>query len=112
MHAIIVIWGISSHLWFQHGHTPLHEAAQYNRADVAKLLVISGADVHAEDSAGRTPLSLATDPALKADMVFLTRRPPLLFFEAVIVSDDVNISRSFRQVAENSDLMREVYGFL
>ena len=101
-----------SHPWFQHGHTPLHEAAQYNRADVAKLLVISGADVHAEDSAGRTPLSLATDSALKADMVFLTRRPLLLFFEAVIVSDDVNISRSFRLVTENSDLMREVYGFL
>ena len=72
----------------------------------------SGADIHAEDSSGRTPLSLVTDPAVKAELVFLTRRPLLLFLEAVSASDDVNISRSFRRVAENSDLLREVFAYL
>ena len=90
----------------------MHIAAQISNVDIVKLLTSKGANIHVEDSNGISPLSLITDPALKADMVFLTRRPLLLFFEAVTVSDDVNISRSFRQVAENSDLMREVYGFL
>ena len=73
------------------------------------LLVSNGGDIHAEISIGLTPLSLVTDPAAKAEMVFLTRRPLLLFFEAV--AEDIDTSRPLRRVAGNSDLIRELILF-
>ena len=42
-----------------YGDTPLHVAAQYDRASIAVALIAAGADVDAENSAGRTPLDLA-----------------------------------------------------
>ena len=77
-----------------------------------RLLVVYCADIHfAENSNGCTPLFLIDDKALKADMVFLTRRPLLLFFEAASFSDDSDTSRSLRRMAGNPDLVRVVIMF-
>ena len=42
-----------------YGTTALHNACQYNRAEVVKALLASGADCNAADSAGRTPFHRA-----------------------------------------------------
>ena len=42
-----------------YGDTPLHVAAQYDRASIAVALIAAGANVDAENSAGRTPQGLA-----------------------------------------------------
>jgi serine/threonine protein kinase/ankyrin repeat protein len=39
--------------------TPLHMAITYKRVEIARLLIAHGADVHARDSIGRTPLIVA-----------------------------------------------------
>jgi len=41
------------------GHTPLHCAASYGRAEVVAALLAAGADVNAVDRHGRTPLRYA-----------------------------------------------------
>ncbi|XP_061475536.1 neurogenic locus notch homolog protein 4 isoform X2 [Rhineura floridana] len=41
------------------GETPLHLAARYSRADAARRLLASGADVNSRDQWGRTPLHSA-----------------------------------------------------
>jgi len=41
------------------GETPLHLAARYSRADVAKKLLDAGASPLAEDNSGRTPVHAA-----------------------------------------------------
>ena len=45
--------------WFDSGTTCLHDAAKYGRADIAKLLLDKGADVHVKDRAGFTPLHVS-----------------------------------------------------
>jgi ankyrin repeat protein len=54
----------------EHRRTPLHHAVVVNRADMVRLLLDLGADVHARDAAGNTPLTLAAlgarDPAVLA----------------------------------------------
>ena len=75
---------------------------------LTRFLVSNGADIYFEDSDGCTPLSLVTDLALRADMLFLTPRPLLLFLVAVSIAEDLNISRSLRRVAQNPDLVREI----
>ena len=37
------------------GYTPLHWVAEYNRLEIAKLLISSGAEVNAKSDDGRTP---------------------------------------------------------
>ena len=44
-----------------HHKTPLHWAAEKNHAEVAKLLIEAGADIHAEVSWGMTPLAWAAN---------------------------------------------------
>src|SRR5262249_43941985 len=39
--------------------TPLHVALTYRRVETARLLIAHGADIHALDSIGRTPLTVA-----------------------------------------------------
>src|SRR5262249_1717526 len=39
--------------------TPLHVALADRRIEIARLLIAHGADVHAQDSIGRTPLTVA-----------------------------------------------------
>ena len=77
-----------------------------------KLLVSNGGNIYAENSMGYSPLSLIKDAALKADMVYQTRRSLLLFLEAVCVTDDHTNNKSFQRVAENSDLTNFILGFL
>jgi len=41
------------------GHTPLHLSAQSGHVEVSQMLVGAGANVHATDNEGKTPLDLA-----------------------------------------------------
>lgn len=41
------------------GTTALHDASKYGKAAIAKLLIDKGADVHAKDRAGFTPLHVS-----------------------------------------------------
>lgn len=41
------------------GTTALHDASKYGKAVIAKLLIDKGADVHAKDRAGFTPLHVS-----------------------------------------------------
>ena len=81
-------------------------------AELIRMLVFHGGNIHAENSKGHTPLSLVRDPTLKADMVFLTRGPSLHFFEAVCIEDDLICRNSIKRVAANADLGRYIVGFL
>ena len=99
--------------------------------DVIRSLVSEGGNIYAENSRGHTPSSLVGDitqlkldmgyftplfqvqvEALKADMVYLTRRSLLLFFEAVCVADDLKHSDALQRVAAGTDLGRYIVGFL
>lgn len=40
----------------KHGYTPLHQAAEFNKANMSKLLIDNGADVNAQNDEGVTPL--------------------------------------------------------
>ena len=80
--------------------------------DIIRVLVTNGANIHAEASDGRTPLSIVTDPTLRAGMVFQIRRPFLLFFEAVSVAKHLAISRSLRRVAQNLDLVKKIVEYV
>ena len=73
--------------------------------ELIRLLVANGGNIYAENSKGHTPLSLARDPALKTDMVFLTRRALLVFFEAICIAD-IEHSDAFQRVAASADLVR------
>ena len=42
--------------------------------DIIRLLVPKGGNIYTENSKGHTPLSLVQDPALKLEMVSLTKR--------------------------------------
>ncbi len=52
----------------QGGKTPLHWAVEHGRRSMVQMLLGYGADVNAEDDAGRTPLDLATPLALEDTM--------------------------------------------
>lgn len=41
------------------GTTALHDASKYGKAVIARLLIDKGADVHAKDRAGFTPLHVS-----------------------------------------------------
>ena len=50
--------GVSVNVKDRYDWTPLHAAAQTNSAEVLRYLISQGADVHARDSMGRTPLDM------------------------------------------------------
>ena len=80
--------------------------------DCLRLLVSSGSNIHSVNSKGHTPLSLTVDPTIRLDMVFLTRRPLLLFSEAISASRVREGPRSLHRVAGNRDLMHCILRFL
>ena len=82
--------GLSAEDW--HSLPPSVSLGRTKSNDLIRWLVSNGCNIYAENSKGHTPLSTAQDKALKADMVYLTRRPLLLFFEAVCVADDLKHS--------------------
>lgn len=41
------------------GTTALHDASKYGKAAIARFLIDKGADVHAKDRAGFTPLHVS-----------------------------------------------------
>ena len=46
--------------FFQFQHTPLHQAAYYNKIEAVAALISHGADVNAREVAGETPLMRAS----------------------------------------------------
>ena len=72
--------------------------------DLIRSFVSKGGNIHAENSKGHTPLSMVQDPMLKSDMVYITRRSLLLFFEAVSAADVQENPRSLARVAGSTDL--------
>ena len=68
--------------------------------------------MYAEYCKGYSLLSLVRDPALKADMVFLTRRALLLFLMGICAARDVTNSRPLRRMAESSDVVRCITKFM
>lgn len=75
-------------------------------------MVSIGGNIYAENSKGYTPLSLVRDPALKADMVFLTRRSSLIFFEAICAANGLKNTAALQRIAANTDLGRYIVGYL
>lgn len=55
--------------------TPLHVASTRNRIEVAKVLLAYGADIHAKDRTGKTPLDWAKTEK-DEEMVALLQTPP------------------------------------
>ena len=78
-----------------------------------RLLISRGGNIYAENSKSYSPLFLAKDnQPLKTDMVYLTRRSFLLFFEAVCVADDLTHSDALQRVAASTDLRRCIVGLI
>lgn len=46
--------------------SPLHDAVDNDRVEMARLLLAHGADAHIANYSGRTPAKLARSPAMKA----------------------------------------------
>ena len=76
------------------------------------MLVSIGGNIYAENSKGYTPLSLVKNTDLKADVMYLTRRSLLIFFEEVSIADGLKNKGSLERVAANIDLMRYIVGCL
>ena len=89
-----------------------HSRTPSQTLDCLRLLVSSGGNSHSVNSKGHTPLSLTIDPTIRLDMVFLTRRPLLLFAEAISTSRVREGPRSLHRVAGNRDLMHCILRFL
>ena len=102
--------GLSEEDW--HSLPPSVSLGRTKSNDLIRWLVSNGCNIYAENSKGHTPLSLVRDPALKADMMYLTRRPLLIVFEAVCVADDLKHSGALQRVAASTDLGRYICGFL
>ena len=75
------------------------------------MLVSNGGNIYAENSKGFSPLSLVRNKTLRADMVFLTRKPLLLLFAAISITNHLKHSNALQRVAENIDLRRYIVGF-
>ena len=82
------------------------------RLDFIGFLVCEGGNIHAENSQGLTPLLMVRKAHMKADMIFLTRRALLLFFEAVCIADDLKKHGPLQQVAGQYDLERCIVMFI
>jgi hypothetical protein len=54
------------------GRTPLHVATEFNRAEVARVLLEHGANVDAEDNQGRTPFQIASARGCDESMKLLS----------------------------------------
>ena len=48
----------------RNGETPLHDAAYGGQKEIVELLIAEGADVHAKDHEGRTPLDMVDERVL------------------------------------------------
>ncbi|KAF8538871.1 ankyrin repeat-containing domain protein [Trichophaea hybrida] len=57
----------------KHGDTALHIAARLGLTDIAELLIVRGADVHARDSKDERPLNAASRNGSKDMVAFLLR---------------------------------------
>ncbi|WP_296325019.1 ankyrin repeat domain-containing protein [Treponema sp. UBA3813] len=66
------------------GATPLHEAVRYGRVDIARLLLINGANVNSMDSIGKTPILLIIPGNAQQEMY-----PLLLQYRANVNQKDM-----------------------
>ena len=89
-------------------HTAMERTTR--TTDIVRLLILNGGDIHSKNLGGKTPLCFVEAPDLKADMVFLTRRPLLFLLEAICIAED--LQSSLRRLAENTDLMRYIVKFV
>jgi len=57
------------------GYTAIHAAAAYGHQELFQMLLTAGADIHARDNDGDTPLHHCDDPTMAAFMVALGAAP-------------------------------------
>ena len=61
----------------ENGYAAIHAAAAYGHQELIQYLVTSGADLHARDSDGDTPLHHCDDPATAAFLISLGASPTI-----------------------------------
>jgi hypothetical protein len=61
----------------ENGYTAIHAAAAYGHQQLIQILLEAGADLHARDSDGDTPLHHCDDPATAAFLVSLGASPTI-----------------------------------
>ena len=66
------------------GGTPLHEAVRYGRVDIARLLILGGANINATDSIGKTPILLIIPQNAQKEMY-----PLLIQYRAKVNQKDM-----------------------
>ena len=59
----------------ENGYTPIHAAASYGHRELISILIERGADVHARDTDGDTPLHHCDDKSTAEYLISLGARP-------------------------------------
>ena len=59
----------------ENGYTAIHAAAAYGHKELVQLLLAAGADIHAQDNDGDTPLHHCDMPEMAAFLISLGANP-------------------------------------
>ena len=99
---------------YDDGCTPFHfiVRAPYFNIKVLHFILRRGGDIYATEIDGETPFSNTADPVLRGEMLFIVRRPLLLFFESIARADGLKCSELLEKLVCNKDLTRNTVLFL
>jgi hypothetical protein len=87
--------------------TPLHTAAGFYRVDTVRLLMERGANIHAENSSGQTPLAYALIRCRNADIANMAKIAELLLGAGARVTPDM--AESVRNIGNDFEFHRESF---